>query len=103
MDDEKLDALFAPSGGPAFVTDFVMGDHFKGGSSGMAAMAGYPNINVPGGHLFGLPFGVSFFGRAWSEPLLLKIAYAFEQATKVRRPPRFLPTADLSAEAMPRA
>jgi Asp-tRNA(Asn)/Glu-tRNA(Gln) amidotransferase A subunit family amidase len=66
-----------------------------GGSVSPAALAGYPSITVPAGNVFGLPVGMSFFGRAWTEPLLLKIAYAFEQATKFRKPPQFYPTADL--------
>jgi amidase len=95
MDQHKLDALVAPSGGPAWLTDLVDGDSFGGGSSSAAAVAGYPDITVPAGFIFGLPVGISFFGRAWSEPTLIRIAYAFEQATKVRKPPKFLPTADL--------
>ncbi len=89
MDAHTLDALVAPTGGPAWVTDWVNGDHFGGGSSGTAARAGYPNITVPAGFVMGLPIGLSFFGRAWSEPVLLKIAFAFEQATRARRPPTF--------------
>jgi amidase len=92
MDQHRLDALVAPSGGPAAVTDFVYGNRGVGGSSGPAAVAGYPNITVPAGEVFGLPVGISFFGRAWSEPVLLKLAFAFEQAVKARRAPRFLPT-----------
>jgi amidase len=95
MDKLKLDALMAPTGGPAWITDLVTGDHFGGGSSNAAAVAGYPNINVTAGSMFGLPVGISFFGRAWSEPTLLKVAYGFEQATQARKGPRFLPTADL--------
>jgi len=94
MDKWKLDALVAPSGGPAWITDLINGDRVAGGSSSAAAVAGYPNINVTAGSLWGLPVGISFFGRAWSEPTLLKIAYSFEQLSKARRKPRFLPTID---------
>jgi amidase len=92
MDKHKLDALVAPTGGPAWLTDLVAGDHFGGGSSSFAAVAGYPNINVPAGEVFGLPVGISFFGRAWSEPILIRIAYPYEQASKLRKAPQFLPT-----------
>ena len=95
MDKNKLDAIVAPTGGPAWVTDLVNGDHVAGGSSNAAAVAGYPNINVTAGSLSGLPVGISFFGRAWSEPTLIKFAYSFEQATKARQTPRFLPTVAL--------
>jgi len=94
---EYLDALFAPTGGPAWLTDLINGDHVAGGSSSAAAVAGYPNINVTAGYLWGLPVGISFFGRAWSEPTLLKIAYSFEQLTKARQKPRFLATIDVKA------
>jgi amidase len=93
--EHSLDAIVGPTGGPAWVTDLVNGDHFGGGSSRAAAVAGYPNVTVPAGFIFGLPVGLSFIGPAWSEPKLLAIAYAFEQATKVRRAPRFQPTAEL--------
>jgi len=90
MDKHHLDALVAPTGGPAWLTDLINGDHSAGGSSNAAAVAGYPNINVNAGSIFGLPVGISFFGRAWSEPSLIKLAYSFEQATKARQAPRFL-------------
>jgi amidase len=92
MDKHHLDAIVAPTGGPAWLTDLVNGDHSAGGSSSAAAVAGYPNINVTAGFISGLPVGISFFGRAWSEPTLIKLAYAFEQTTKARQAPRFLPT-----------
>ena len=89
MATHRLDALVMPTDSPAWVTDLVNGDHFLGGSSTMAAVAGYPHITVPGGFAFGLPVGVSFIGRAWSEPTLFRLAYAFEQATTHRRAPGF--------------
>lgn len=92
MNEHKLDALIAPTGGPAWVTDLLNGDHYTGGYSTPSAVAGYPNINVPIGFISGLPVGLSIFGRAWSEPTLLRIAYSFEQMTKHRRPPKFIPT-----------
>ena len=95
MDKNKLDALIAPTGGPAWTTDWVNGDHFTGGYSTTSAVAGYPHVTVPAGYVFGLPVGLSFFGRAWSEPALIKFAYAFEQATRARRAPQFLTTAKL--------
>ena len=95
MDKNQLDAIMAPTAGPAWLSDLVNGDHAGGGSSNAAAVAGYPDITVPAGSVFGLPVGVSFFGRAWSEPALLKIAYAFEQLTKARTKPQFLPTVKL--------
>ncbi len=92
MDKHHLDAMVAPTGGPAWITDLVNGDHVAGGSSNAAAVAGYPNINVTAGFVSGLPVGISFFGRAWSEPTLIRLAFAFEQATKARQSPRFLST-----------
>ena len=92
MNKHRLDALVAPTGTPSWPIDLVNGDHYKGGSSSPAAVAGYPNINVPAGFVGELPVGISFFGRAWSEPKLISIAYAYEQASLHRRPPKFLPT-----------
>jgi len=92
MEKHHLDAIVAPTGGPAWLTDLVNGDHVAGGSSNAAAVAGYPNINVTAGYISGLPVGISFFGRAWSEPTLIRLAYSFEQATKARQAPKFLPT-----------
>ena len=92
MDKFHLDAIVAPTGSPAWITDLVNGDHVAGGSSNAAAVAGYPNINVTAGSISGLPVGISFFGRAWSEPVLIRLAFAFEQATKARQTPRFLST-----------
>ena len=96
MTKYKLDALVAPTGGPAWLIDLVNGDGGTAsapGPSTVAAVAGYPHITVPMGFVRGLPVGISFFGRAWSEPTLIKLAYAYEQATKHRRPPTFAPTA----------
>ena len=89
MEEHNLDAIVSPTGGPAWKTDLTNGDNFSVSSSSPAARAGYPNITVPMGYVDGLPVGVSFFGRAWSEPILLEVAYGFEQAGKVRRVPEF--------------
>ena len=96
MDEHRLDAIVAPTGGPAWPIDLVNGDHFLGASSTPGAVSGYPHISVPAGYSFGLPVGLTFLGRAWSEGLLLKLAYAYEQAANARKAPRFLPTADLA-------
>ena len=96
MTRHKLDALVAPTGGPAWSTDLVNGDHFAGASSTPAAVAGYPSISIPMGFAYGLPVNISFFGRRWSEPVLIRIGHAYEQATTHRRPPGFLPTAPLT-------
>jgi amidase len=91
MREHRLDAIVAPSGSPAWTSDTVLGDHFVGGSSTLAAVAGYPNVSVPMGQVRGLPVGLSIFGAAWSEAKLIGIAYAFEQRTKARRAPLYLP------------
>jgi len=99
MTQHKLDALFSPTGGVPWLIDLVNGDSSAANAdapSTITSVAGYPHITVPAGYFRGLPVGVSFFGRAWSEPTLIKLAYAYEQATKHRRPPTFAPTADLT-------
>lgn len=98
MQEHRLDAIVAPTGGPAWLVDLINGDNYSGGGfSSPAAVAGYPHITVPAGYVFGLPVGISFFASAWQDTTLLRLAFAFEQAMPVRRPPQFLPTADLSA------
>jgi amidase len=95
MNKHKLDALVAPTQAPPGPIDLVLGDHWLGSSSTPAAVSGYPTLTVPTGYVHGLPVGLSFIGRAWSEPTLLKLAYAYEQASRVRRPPTFARTVDL--------
>src|SRR5215472_7226860 len=95
MDEFQLDALVAPTSSPAWVTDLVDGDHHVTASSTPAAQAAYPIVTVPAGFSFGLPVNISFIGRAFSEPTLIRLAFAFEEATRVRRPPQFLPTIEL--------
>ena len=90
MNEYQLDAIIAPSGEPARKTDWTNGGYGRVSSSSPAAQAGYPNITVPMGFIEGLPVGISFFGRAWSESLLIEIAYAYEQGTKHRQAPKFL-------------
>jgi amidase len=92
MNDNKLDALLGPTGSPAWKTDLILGDHFVGGSSSLAAISGYPAITVPSGFIENLPVDITFFGRAWSEPVLIEIAYSYEQGTKHRRAPKFIVT-----------
>ena len=90
MDQYNLDAIISPTGGPAWITDFINGDKVGISSSIYAALSGYPNITVPMGFIDDLPVGISFFGRAWSEPILIEIAYSYEQSTKHRKKPEFL-------------
>ena len=92
LEKHKLDAIVAPTGNPAWPTDLVNGDHFTGSSSTPAAVAGYPSVSVPMGYAWGLPVNLSFFGAAWSEPTLIRLAYAFEQITMHRKAPQFLAT-----------
>ena len=94
---QRLTAIVAPTGGPAWVTDLLNGDHFTGGSSSLQAVAGYPAITVPAGFVSGLPVGITFMGAARSEWSLIKLAYAFERTTNLRRKPEFLPTAELQS------
>ena len=96
MKQHRLDALVAPTGGPPWPTDLINGDHFTGGYSSASAVAGYPHITVPAGYVYGMPVGISFFAGAYAEPTLIKIAYAFEQGTKARQTPKFLPTAQFA-------
>jgi amidase len=88
----RLEAIVAPTGGPPWLIDLINGDHFSGGCSTPAAVSGYPHITVPAGCISGLPVGISFFGRAYSEPTLIRLAFAYERITQRRRPPQFLPT-----------
>ena len=92
LGEHNLDAIVAPTGSPAWPTDLVNGDHFLGGSSSVAAVAGYPLISVPAGFAFGLPVGITFMGAAFAEPTLIRLASGFEAATAIRRAPDYEPT-----------
>jgi amidase len=96
MTEHKLDAIVAPTGGPAWLTDCVVGDHFGGASSTPPAVAGYPALTVPCGYSFDLPLGITFMARAWAEPTLFRLGYAYEQATRWRKPPQYKPTLGLN-------
>ena len=100
LDGNRLDALVAPTGSPPWSIDAVNGDLFLGASSGPAALAGYPLVTVPAGYAHGLPVGLTFMGRAWSEPTLIRLAHAFEQGTRVRRTPRYLTSTDVPPPAL---
>jgi amidase len=101
MDRLGLDALVAPTANPPWPMDLVNGDHFVGSSSTPAAVAGYPTITVPAGYAFGQPIGISFIGRRWSEARLIALAYAYEQATRHRRPPAFAATVRIGEPESP--
>ena len=103
LDKHKLDAVVAPTDGPAWLTDFINGDHFTQSASTPAAVAGFPHITVPAGRAQGLPVGFSFFGRANSEGVLIRLAYAFEQATKARRAPKYARSLGSAAALTPGA
>ena len=92
MTKHNLDAIVSPTGSPAWKTDLINGDNYYISTTVYAALSGYPNINVPMGLIGNVPVGISFYGRAWSEPKLLEIAYAYEQNTKYRKSPKFLLT-----------
>ena len=95
---QQLDALIAPTTGPAWLTDHNAGDHFPGAGYGAAAVAGYPSLTVPMGHSDGLPLGLTFMGPAWSEARLIALGYDYEQRTRARKPPEYWPSLPARAE-----